>query len=111
MKFSPYKDKIFRNLVSKTLYTSKRARPDTCTALAFLKTIVKEPNKDDWGGLVYIMKYMRGTRDLPFILSANGNGVLKWWIDSSYAVHPNMRGHTDGGISMGRGFPIVTSTK
>jgi hypothetical protein len=26
-------------------------------------------------------------------------------------VHPNMRGHTGGGLTMGRGFPISTSTK
>ena len=48
---------------------------------------------------------------LPLILSASGSGILKWWIDASFAVHPNMRGHTGGGISMGRGMPIVTSTK
>jgi hypothetical protein len=27
------------------------------------------------------------------------------------AVHPNMRGHTGGGMTMGRGFPISVSTK
>jgi hypothetical protein len=47
----------------------------------------------------------------PLILSASGSGILKWWTDTSFAVHPNMRGHTDGGLSMGRGFPIITSTK
>ena len=26
-------------------------------------------------------------------------------------MHPNMRGHTGGGLSMGIGFPIVSSTK
>jgi len=26
-------------------------------------------------------------------------------------VHPNMRGHSGGGLSLGRGFPIVSSTK
>jgi len=26
-------------------------------------------------------------------------------------VHPNLRGHTGGGLSLGRGFPIVNSTK
>jgi hypothetical protein len=29
---------------------------------------------------------------LPLILSANGSGILKWWVDASFAVHPNMRG-------------------
>jgi hypothetical protein len=56
-------------------------------------------------------KYLRDTKKLPLILSANKSGILKWWIDGSFAVHPNMRGHTGGGLSMGTGFPIVTSTK
>jgi hypothetical protein len=57
------------------------------------------------------MKYLRGTRALPLILSANGTGILKWWVDAAFAVHPNMRGHSGGGLSLGRGFPIVSSTK
>jgi hypothetical protein len=37
--------------------------------------------------------------------------VLIWYVDASFAVHSNMRGHTGGGLMMGRGFPIVSSTK
>jgi hypothetical protein len=48
---------------------------------------------------------------MPLILSANGSGILKWWVDTSFAVHPNMSGHSGGGLSLGRGFPIVGSTK
>jgi hypothetical protein len=57
------------------------------------------------------MRYIRGTHTMPLILSANGSGILKWWVDASFAVHPNMRGHSGGGLSLGRGFPIVSSTK
>ena len=57
------------------------------------------------------MRYVRGTHTMPLILSANGTGILKWWVDASFAVHPNLRGHSGGGLSMGRGFPIVASTK
>ena len=56
------------------------------------------------------MNYIRVTRDLPRILSANGSGVLKLWIDASYAVHTNMWGDIGGGLSMGIGFTIATST-
>jgi hypothetical protein len=101
----------FHNLVAKTLYATKRARPDTCTAVAFLTTRVRAPDKDDWTKMVHLMRYLRGTRDMPLILSANGSGILKWWVDASFAVHPNMRGHSGGGLSLGRGFPIVGSTK
>jgi hypothetical protein len=101
----------FHNLVAKTLCSTKRARPDTCTAIAFLTTIVRAPDKDDWNKLVYLMRYIRGTRTMPLILSANGSGILKWWVDASFAVHPNMRGHSGGGLSLGQVFPIVSSTK
>jgi hypothetical protein len=101
----------FHNLVAKMLYATKCARPDTCTAIAFLMMRVRAPDKDDWTKLVHLMKYLRGTRTLPLILSANGSGILKWWVDASFAVHPNMRGHSGGGLSLGIGFPIVSSTK
>jgi hypothetical protein len=110
-KLSPNKAVEFHNLVAKTLYATKRARPDTCTAIAFLTTRVRAPDKDDWTKLVHLMKYLRGTRTLPLILSTNGSGILKWWVDASFAVHPNMRGHSRGRLSLGQGFPIVSSTK
>jgi hypothetical protein len=102
----------FHNLVAKTLCATKRARRDTCTAVAFLTTRVREPDKDDCKKLVHLMRYVRGSRDMPLVLSAaNGSHILKWWVDASFAVHPNPRGHSGGGLSLGRGFPIVSSTK
>ena len=32
-------------------------------------------------------------------------------MDGSYGVHPNLRGHTGGGLTLGRGFPVSASTK
>ena len=101
----------FHNLVAKTLFATKRARPDTCTAVAFLTTRVRSSDEDDWTKLTHLMKYLRGTSKLPLILAANGSKILKWWIDASFAVHRNMRGHSGGGLSMERGFPIVCSSK
>jgi hypothetical protein len=34
-----------------------------------------------------------------------------WYVDASFAVHPNMRDHRGGELTMGRGFPIVASWK
>jgi hypothetical protein len=36
---------------------------------------------------------------------------MRWWIDGSHAIHPNMRGHTGGGLSFGLGYPISQSSK
>jgi hypothetical protein len=111
VKLEPSKAKTFHNLVAKTLFATKRARPDTCTAVAYLTTRVLDPDIEDWRKMTHMMEYLHDTQDLPLILSANNIGVVKWWVDGSFAVHPNMRGHTGGGLSMGRGFPIVHSTK
>jgi hypothetical protein len=76
-KLSPEKGKIFHNLVAKILFATKRARPDTCTAIAFLTTRVGEPDSQDWKKLVHLMKYLQGTKDLPLILRADGSGIVK----------------------------------
>jgi hypothetical protein len=72
---------------------------------------VQAPDKDDWNKLTHLMKYLRGTRMLPLTLSANGTGILKWWVDAAFAVHPNMQGHSGGGLSLGKGFTIMSLTK
>jgi hypothetical protein len=89
-KLLPEKAVEFHNLVTKTLYATKQARPNTCTAIAFLTTRVQAPDKGDWNKLTHLMKYLRGMRTLPLILSANGTGILKWWVDAAFTVHPNM---------------------
>ena len=89
-KIITYKDKIFHNLVAKTLHNTKPLISDTCTKVVFLTTRVREPNKCEWGKLVNIMKNIRWTRDILLILSSKVSGVLKCWVGASYAVHPNM---------------------
>ncbi len=102
-KLSEESSITFHHLVAKTLYVSR--------AIEFLTTRVRAPNVDDWRKLSHLMEYLRVDRLRPLILSANGSGVLMWYVDASFAVHPNMRSHTCGGLTMGRGFPIVSSTK
>jgi hypothetical protein len=82
--------KEFHNIVAKTLYATKCSRPDTCTAVTYLTTRVRAPDTDDWTKLAHMIKYIRGTKTLPLVLSASLLGLLKWWVDGSFAVHPEM---------------------
>jgi hypothetical protein len=91
----------FQNLVANTLYATKRVRLDTCTTIAFLTMRVGSPDKDDWTKLVHLMRYIRGTYTMQLIQSANGSDIMKWWVDTSFAEHPNMSGHLGGGLSLG----------
>ena len=90
----------FHHLVGKMIFANKRARPNIYTAISFLIKRLIESNNDDWSKLFHLMKYIKIKRNLPLILSANKSGILKWWIDGTFAVHPSMRGHTVGGLSM-----------
>lgn len=110
-KLKAQKAEAFHTIMAKALYVTKRARPDTCTLIAFLATGVREPHVDDCATLTHLIKYIRGTKELPLILSANGSGVVKWWVGGLFAIHLNMRGHTGTRLSLGWGFPITTSTK
>ena len=70
------------------LFTTKRARSDTGIAISYLTTRVREPDQSDWLKMVHLFKYIRGTNNLPLLLSAENTGMLKWYIDGSYDVHP-----------------------
>lgn len=101
---------LFRNATAKALYLCKRARPDIHTAVSFLTTRVRAPDQDDWKKLIRMMGYLKATRALGLTLRDKGNGVT-WWVDASFAVHPDMQGHTGGTMTLGKGSIITKSAK
>jgi len=101
----------FHNIVAKALYVAKRARPNIAVAISFLTTRVRNPDIQDWAKLRHLMEYLRNTIEMPLILGATSGGVLHWYVDAAFAVHPNMRGHSGGALTLGIGFPISSSSK
>jgi hypothetical protein len=49
------------------------------------------------------MKYLRGPLQMPLILEANNTHIIKWWMDTSFTVHPDMKSHTGTAMTMGKG--------
>jgi hypothetical protein len=43
------------------------------------------------------------------MLSATSLHNVRWWVDVSYAVHPDMKSHTGGAMSLGQGVIYGTS--
>jgi hypothetical protein len=101
----------FHTIVAKALYVTKRARPNISLAIAFLTIKGSSPNIEDWEKLHQLMEYLRGDRDRPLILGTDNEGMLMWYVNALFAVHPNMCGHTGGGMTMRQGFPISVSAK
>jgi hypothetical protein len=103
---------LFHHNVAKLLFLCKHARPDLQTAVAFLSTRAKEPDQDDYKKLTTrTMKYLRGTIDLSLTLEADDLHVVKWRVDALFAAHPNMKSHTGGMMTLGKGATCGTSIK
>ena len=58
-----------------------------------------------------MMRYLRGTKELPLILSADSANIVKWWVDGSYGIHKDARSQTGGTASLGKGYFMSTSIK
>ena len=67
----------FHHAVSQLLFACPGAQKDTRTAVYFLTTRVRTPDKDDWGKLNNVLRYVRRTTKIPLILRAYSLKVIK----------------------------------
>jgi Reverse transcriptase (RNA-dependent DNA polymerase) len=102
---------LFHHIVAQLLFLCKRARPDIQTAVSFLCTCVQHPDSDDYKKLTCVIKYLRNTISLPLTLEASDMKLMQWWVDASYEVHHDMKSHTGGLLSLGKGDIYATSTR
>ena len=101
----------FHHATAQLLFATIRYRRDIATAVAFLCTRVRDPDEDDWGKLKRVLKYIRGTLYLPLTLEIDDMRLISWWVDASFAVHPDCKGHSGAMMSMGRGAIMAMSKK
>ena len=101
----------FHTTVAKGLFLCKRARPDIQPTIAVLSTRVKKPNESDWKKLIRLMEYLNGTRMKTLKLGADNLRVVKWFVDASFAVHPDYRSHTGAVMTFGKGSVMGMSRK
>jgi len=72
---------------------------------------VRSPSVDDWHKLLRYMQYVKRTWKDVLTLSADNLNVVKWYVDASFAVHPDFRSHTASVMSMGEGAVQSNSSK
>ena len=108
-KLSEEKAQLFHHMVAKLLYLCRRTRQDIQTAIAFLCTRVKSPDEDDYKKFGRIIKYLRDTLQMRLTIEQSDNPQL--CVDSSYAIHPDMKIHTGEFMSIGEGGAYASSCK
>jgi hypothetical protein len=101
---------MFYYNLAKLLFLCKRSRPDIQTAIAFLCTRLKGPDKDDYKKLVRVIQYLRGAAKMPLTLEGDNTSIIKCWVGASFAVHLDMKSHTGGAMNLGKGVVYGTST-
>ena len=89
----------------------EHARPDVQPAVAFLTTCASQPDEDDWKKLRRMIDHLKGTPNQILTASADGAWVPKWHVDVSHAVHKDMRSHTGGCMTPGKGSAHAASLK
>ena len=72
---------------------------------------VKSPTESDWKKLIKLLEYLKGTSKLCLKLKADNLQVVKWYVDASFAVHPDYRSHTGAVMTLGEGSIIAMSKK
>ena len=96
----------FHHTIAKLLYLSKRVKIDIDLEVLYLCTRVSSPTIGDEEKLERVLSYLNGTKRMKRVIGTNGLSYLQTWIDASYAVYRDIRGHTGGIISMGKGVVI-----
>ena len=64
---------------------------------------MKDPDKDEWGKLKHGLMYLEGTLHMKRHMKADSLRMIRWWVDASYEVHWDCKGHTGEMMSMCKG--------
>ena len=102
-KLEPLKHEVFHTFVAKSLFLTKRARPDILPTVAFLCTRVDRSTYQDWTKLVRLMDFLKTTKNDCLTLKADNSHHVIWSIDAAFAVHPDMKSHSGGIMTLGKG--------
>jgi hypothetical protein len=104
--------KDYMSQVMTLLYLAKRTRPDILKEVTYLSSKNLCPNRSDWDKLNRIFAYLNYTKDQILCINVDKLEVVVY-VDASYLVHSDMKGHTGGVIMLGEkgGTTLAISRK
>ena len=91
----------YLSLLMSAMFLAKRTRPEILTAVCILAGRVQNPDNQDMIFLLRIFEYLNGSMDIGIRYSP-GDLKLTYWIDASYSLHHDSRGHSGIMATLGR---------
>jgi hypothetical protein len=111
-KFLPEEQaQAFHHTVAQLLFLCKQTFRYIQTAVSFLTTPVKRPDKDNWGKIKQVLQYLHGMCHMKLNLTAHNLTTIKWWVDALHATHKDCCGHMGAMMLLGKGATISFSNK
>jgi len=84
----------FHHAVAQLIFLGMLACPDLIMLVYFLTRCVREPDEDDWSKLKRGINYLHATRHVNFLIIIASVHTIHWYVDVSYGVHTDCKGHT-----------------
>jgi hypothetical protein len=113
-KSGSYDKQQYQRLLGGLMYLVK-SRPDIAAALSYAATKSVSPSERDFDDLLYMLAYLKGTRELGLVLMSNNASsslVMRCYVDASYLSHSDSKSHHGWTISLGEfGCFLVKSQK
>ena len=82
------------------MFLVKRGRPDEEPAFGFFSSRVQCSTKQDKSKLEKTLGHLLYTKDDVLTLEADNHNNLYWYIDASFAAHPDMKSHTGSVLTL-----------
>ena len=80
-------DMICHSLISKELFSIKRARSDVHNTVELIIMQVRSPDKYEWKKLVHMIGVLCRTTKLPINICSDIINIVKWWVYRTRGVH------------------------
>jgi hypothetical protein len=86
-------------------------RGGAIVAAGLCMTRVRNPDMDDWGKLVKMMKFFKHTAANELTLRSDGTHTAQFHVEAAFAVHPDFWSDTGATFTLGEGVISLVSRK
>lgn len=81
----------YRKAVRKLLCISSKTRPDICVSVDLAASRVADPRNEDWEGVLRILRYLKGAKNLALFYNRKGNDELEACADANFSSAADRR--------------------